>query len=738
MASTPERSVSPDSDCSVTEHSDLDGSDVVFVGYSPTFHDSSPCSSRESSPDALEIIHDIDLAQYREESPLPSIETSTASSADQSPNENANSQPTDSSAGSQDDQGNATSTASSAEQSSNENANSQPGNSSGGSQDDQGNAVSDPSSSTSKSAFEKPNYGAMSATDFWAQYGNGLPATIDQDDTDLMDVDLDAELDAELKASAERKAGGDGSTDLLQEAQIDEEAAEAAETARRKAELQVALQIAAEKAKAAIPWDEREDSDLEAELHDELGAPNDDPFGDITSMITDLTDFENLRINDLTVKRRSKMRWKPSAKKLAKKAAKRAAQRAFKKAAEREATKAAAKAAEKAADKAPEKAADKAPEKAAEKAPEKAAEKTAPDPTPSTTPPAPAPTAPEPVSRIERNQTPPTRRIDELPQLYHLPGTDWNVLKKHMNLSTHLTMKHCYQSLGLDAGRGGAVHQNVKAYLRIPGNSVNLSAKNADTEEAKDIIAAIAHKLLYDQRWGQTYFARPSLASGCKHITFEGNSTEVFLAFCALLYKVMKLEEKRKKGAAKQREDKEARVVSQHPTSEAFANATYLSPRAAPQLLPEQAPATATHPSTRAVTQPLPKPASATGTRNPPRAMPQPSPVRVSTTSTQNSPRAGPMHQATIAAAVARYLPPGAGLQPPPQQASAIGAHNSSPVVAQQQPKWAASAIARYGLPPADHQPSQGQAFVNGAHNPCVAPVHPAELAILRIQGKRA
>lgn len=91
---------------------------------------------------------------------------------------------------------------------------------------------------------------------------------------------------------------------------------------------------------------------------------------------------------------------------------------------------------------------------------------------------------------------------------------------------TNVTLKQCYQSLGLDGGRGGSLHQNLRAYLQIPGNSVDLSAKNADTEEAKRIIADIAHKLLYDQRWGQTYFSRPSFASGCKRITYEEHSTE--------------------------------------------------------------------------------------------------------------------------------------------------------------------------------------------------------------------
>lgn len=49
----------------------------------------------------------------------------------------------------------------------------------------------------------------------------------------------------------------------------------------------------------------------------------------------------------------------------------------------------------------------------------------------------------------------------------------------------------------------------------------------------------------------------------------------------------MKLEEKRKKGKAKQQEETAANEVVQHPTSEAFATATYISPQAvANQTLP--------------------------------------------------------------------------------------------------------------------------------------------------------
>lgn len=65
----------------------------------------------------------------------------------------------------------------------------------------------------------------------------------------------------------------------------------------------------------------------------------------------------------------------------------------------------------------------------------------------------------------------------------------------------------------------------------------------------------------------------------------------------------MKLEEKRKKGKAKQQEDKTAREVVQHPTSEAFATATYCSPQAIAQPLPPQTLAQPMPP--QAVAQPM-------------------------------------------------------------------------------------------------------------------------------------
>lgn len=53
----------------------------------------------------------------------------------------------------------------------------------------------------------------------------------------------------------------------------------------------------------------------------------------------------------------------------------------------------------------------------------------------------------------------------------------------------------------------------------------------------------------------------------------------------------MKLEEKRKKGKAKQQEEKDAAVAIQHPTAATFATATYCSPRAVAQPLPLPSPA---------------------------------------------------------------------------------------------------------------------------------------------------
>ncbi|KAK7739569.1 hypothetical protein SLS63_001915 [Diaporthe eres] len=208
----------------------------------------------------------------------------------------------------------------------------------------------------------------------------------------------------------------------------------------------------------------------------------------------------------------------------------------------------------------------------------------------------------KPKARVSRSQAPPMRKPDELPDLYHHGEPDWTLLWKHMNLNTRVDLNTCYRSLGLDVGRGKAVYESLKEYLRIPGNSVDLSAKDVDSDDAKRIIATIAHKLLVDQRWGETYFNRPSLAADCKSITFEGNSTEVFLEFTSLVYKAMKLEEKRKKGKAK---ETAAREVVQHPTSEAFATSTYLSPRAAAAGASTQPPPPQ-YASTAAMERPVP------------------------------------------------------------------------------------------------------------------------------------
>lgn len=159
-------------------------------------------------------------------------------------------------------------------------------------------------------------------------------------------------------------------------------------------------------------------------------------------------------------------------------------------------------------------------------------------------------------ARVGRSKPPPMRRTDDLPQLYHHQDPiNWTPLRKAITLSmyhhpgamkspispyrsvcvafaddefsgTRVDLNHCYKSLGLDVGRGKAVYEDLKAYLRIPGNSVDLSAKNVSANDAKRIIARIAHRLLINQGWGQKYFNRPSLTSGCKYIPFDANSTE--------------------------------------------------------------------------------------------------------------------------------------------------------------------------------------------------------------------
>lgn len=91
---------------------------------------------------------------------------------------------------------------------------------------------------------------------------------------------------------------------------------------------------------------------------------------------------------------------------------------------------------------------------------------------------------------------------------------------------TRVDLNHCYKSLGLDVARGKAIYEDLKAYLRVPGNSVDLSANNISPNDAKKVIARIAHKLLVNQGWGQKHFDRPSLSSGCKFVQFGNDSTE--------------------------------------------------------------------------------------------------------------------------------------------------------------------------------------------------------------------
>lgn len=520
MASPPDASDPTDRRPSSSVGSTMNSGSGGFDRFSPFYWDNS--SSRESSPGPLEIIHDIDLKQYRKEVPLQSTETDA-------------------------------STAFSAQNSRNENAIFQPSLLCGGSQFYHGNAVSHPFSSnsnlsTGNSAFDDGDDEDISDAEFFAQFGELPPAAEvptafagseiqDDGSMGLLEGDLEAQLGAELRVGgkesmellegdleaqldAELGSDFDNLTELLDgdlEAQLDAELEaethkeyqpvdeeEAAEAAQRNANLQEALRIAAEKAAMAIPYDQRDDpsfpteEELEAELEAELRAADavDEPIGDVTSMVTGMTDFGPI-INPSTVKHVSKRQSKKPAK--------------------------------------------------------KAAKKTAPKAKPKTTTSAPTKVAPGPLAaRVGRSQPPPMRKTDELPQLYHLPGTNWNLLRKHMTLSmyslptfislqfpilhrdiangeflgTRVDLNHCYRSLGLDIGRGKALYENLKAYLRIPGNSVHLSAEDVDTEDAKRIIADIAHKLLYEQCWGQTYFDRPSLDSGCKFITYQGDSTE--------------------------------------------------------------------------------------------------------------------------------------------------------------------------------------------------------------------
>ncbi|KAG8161469.1 hypothetical protein KVR01_008456 [Diaporthe batatas] len=209
--------------------------------------------------------------------------------------------------------------------------------------------------------------------------------------------------------------------------------------------------------------------------------------------------------------------------------------------------------------------------------------------------------------RLGRHQPPPMRTNDALPKVYHRQNPiDWTPLRKAINLTTRVDLNTCYKALGLDSLRGKAIYERLKAYLRVPGNSVNLT--NVQPNDAKRTMARIAHRLLVNEGWGMEHFKMPSLSSAVKFIPFETNSTEVFLEFTSLLYKAMKLEEKRKKGRAKTQEMREANAVVQHQAAQNVAATTYQSPRA--------------------VARPPPPPPSAR-TRTPARARaPNPAPPR--------------------------------------------------------------------------------------------------------------
>lgn len=383
----------------------------------------------------------------------------------------------------------------------------------------QANAVSHPfphsfSINQGNSASDNGDGEEMTDEEFFAQFGevpdwarlppSAEPQAQDNGFQDLHEEDLEAQIDSELGPG-----GGDESMEISQEdleAQLNTELAggdddlmelceedleaqlnaeieaetrqqEAARAARRKADLEEAVRVAAEKA------------ELKASRHrgDNASFPSDAADGSPSNTNDAITVMSELgpNVNPLAVKRYLKLK--------------------------------------------------------SMNRPKKRARKTAPKPKPG-----------PPEARVGSSQPPPMRKTDELPQLYHHGEINWNLLRKHMTLSmyyhaplhkfpispphsvafanvyldTRVDLQHCYRTLGLDKDRGKALYDKLREYLRIPGNSVNLAAKDVDSEDAKRIIANIAHKLLVDQRWGLTYFDRPSLASDCKFITFEGNSTE--------------------------------------------------------------------------------------------------------------------------------------------------------------------------------------------------------------------
>ncbi|ROW14366.1 hypothetical protein VPNG_03873 [Cytospora leucostoma] len=177
-----------------------------------------------------------------------------------------------------------------------------------------------------------------------------------------------------------------------------------------------------------------------------------------------------------------------------------------------------------------------------------------------------APMASVPAAQIRSIPVPPRR--------YHLADIlDWGLLTGRMTLTTNLNVRTCYKSLGLNPDRGQKLSNQLRAYLRTPGNSVNISREDITTERSKLIIAQLAHKLLCDERWGQEYFSRPHVERGYSGAKFETDSTYILLEFSKLLYKIVKAEERRKKAHLKSQEKKDEKNAAEHPVVSDFAYA---------------------------------------------------------------------------------------------------------------------------------------------------------------------
>ncbi|KUI59322.1 Putative transferase CAF17, mitochondrial [Cytospora mali] len=160
---------------------------------------------------------------------------------------------------------------------------------------------------------------------------------------------------------------------------------------------------------------------------------------------------------------------------------------------------------------------------------------------------------------------------NELPRVYHQSDNiNWGLLMDSMTLTTNLNTKACFQSLGLGPVQAQELYDKLSEYLRTPGNSVNISRKDIATNKAKQTIAQLAHSLLCDQLWGQTYFNQPHAESGYSNVRFDTDSTWIFLEFSKLLYKTVKAEERRKKTQLRYQQKRDAKNAAQHPVTDNF------------------------------------------------------------------------------------------------------------------------------------------------------------------------